>query len=118
MRIERADPSAAKGWFAGPGESGLAISVGYANCGIDEPHLHRQITEVYLVASGSCQIRVERETITLQPGDLIVVEPGEAHTFLSSSSSYFHYVIHTPRLPVEQARADKQLVSRARLGLE
>ncbi len=38
MRVERSDPSAAKGWYAGPWNSDLAVSIGYANEGIDEPH--------------------------------------------------------------------------------
>ena len=31
MRLERADPTAAKGWYAGPWNSDLTVSVGYAN---------------------------------------------------------------------------------------
>ncbi|MGC9335052.1 MAG: hypothetical protein ACP5JJ_12940 [Anaerolineae bacterium] len=39
MRIERADPGITKGWYWGPWNSNLGISVGYANQGVDEPHL-------------------------------------------------------------------------------
>ena len=85
MRIERSDPKAAKGWYTGPWDSGLPVSIGYANEGINEPHLHTRITEIYLVARGTSTVRVESETITLQAGDVLVIEPGEAHTFLSSS---------------------------------
>jgi hypothetical protein len=49
--------------------------------------------------------------------DVIVVEPGEAHTFLSSSPDHFHFVIQTPGLMGEAARVDKVLVPRSRLGL-
>ena len=49
MRIERAD-RAAKGWYAGPWSADLAVALGYANAGIDDPHLHRRTTEIYLVA--------------------------------------------------------------------
>lgn len=117
MRIEHADPLGDKGWYAGVGNSALPISVGYANTGIDEPHVHSQLTEIYLVARGTTQMRVERETITLAAGDVIVIEPGEAHTFLASSPDYFHFVIHTPGLTGETARAEKSAVSRSRLGL-
>src|SRR5262245_23185873 len=98
MRLERAQSSVDKGWYAGPWNSPLQISLGYANIGIDEPHVHTQITEIYLVARGTSTLRVERETLTQSAGDLIVVEPGEAHTFLESSPDYFHFVIHTPGL--------------------
>ena len=116
MQIERADPTTDKGWYAGPWNSDLSIAVGYANVGIDDPHAHGRITEIYLVARGTCQMRVERETVTLEAGDVIVVEPGEAHTFRSSSPDYFHFVVHAPRLSAEEARADRVAVGRARLG--
>jgi mannose-6-phosphate isomerase-like protein (cupin superfamily) len=116
MRLERADRNS-KGWLAGPWDSELAISIGYANQGIDEPHVHRQITEIYLVARGTALIRVGSQTIELISGDVIIVEPGEAHTFLSSSYDYFHYVIHTPGLSGEQAKTEKYVVSHEDLGL-
>jgi len=77
-----------------------------------------QITEIYLVSRGTAQIRIEQETITLQAGDLLVVEPGEAHTFSVHSLDYFHLVIHTPALFGDDARREKQAVPRSRLGLD
>lgn len=118
MRLEHADLTAAKGWYAGLWNSELPIAIGYANAGIDEPHMHKQITEIYLVARGASQIRVELETLTLHAGDMIIIEPGEAHTFLSSSPDYFHVVLHVPALSGDNARCDKQPASQARLGLE
>jgi mannose-6-phosphate isomerase-like protein (cupin superfamily) len=118
MRIERGNFTNLKGWHTGPWDSDLPISVGYANAGIDEPHLHERITEIYLIARGTSVVRVERETITLSVGDMLVVEPGEAHTFLNSSSDYFHFVVHIPGLAGEEARSEKSAVSRARLGLQ
>ena len=118
MRLERAETDRPKGWYFGPWNFGLGVSVGYANEGIDEPHFHRQMTEIYMVARGECRIRVEQETVIMRSGDVIVVEPGEAHTFLSSSDDYFHFVMHLPALEGEAAQADKIAVSRSRLGLE
>ena len=117
MRIEHADYSVDKGWYLGAWNSALPISVGYANKGIDEPHVHSQITEIYLVARGTSQLRIEQKTLTLVAGDVIAIEPGEAHTFLTSSPDYFHFVIHTPGLSGEVARTEKSVVSRARLDL-
>ena len=116
MRVQKADPSAAKGWYVGPWNSGLSVSVGYANEGIDEPHVHQRITEIYLVARGTAEMRVEQETVTLKAGDVIVVEPGEAHTFLASSPDYFHFVVHVPGLTGGEARAEKSAVPRSRLA--
>jgi mannose-6-phosphate isomerase-like protein (cupin superfamily) len=117
MRIERSNPSIDKGWYAGPWNSDLEISIGYANRGINEPHVHSKITEIYIVARGDAQIRIEKETITITDGDIIIIEPGEAHTFLSSSTNYFHFVIHTPCMVGDQTQIEKILVTKTRLGL-
>jgi len=117
MRLERSGGEP-KGWLAGPWDGGaLGVSVGFANAGIDEPHVHERISEIYLVARGRSLVRVEQETVELGPGDVLVVEPGEAHTFLESSDDYFHFVVHAPGLAEEEARREKSPVPRARLGL-
>ena len=117
MRIEKADVSIAKGWYVGPWDSDLDISIGYANEGVDEPHLHQRMTEVYFLAKGTVEMRIERQTVVLTEKDVIVVEPGEAHTFLTCSPDHFHFVIQTPGLTGEDAKADKVLVPYSRLGI-
>ena len=117
MRLEHANREVGKGWYAGPWNSNLEVSVGYANQGIDEPHVHTRITEIYLVAKGSAEIRIEQQTVVLGQGDMVVVEPGEAHTFLRSTSDYFHFVVHTPGLAGEAACDEKKRAPRSRLGL-
>ena len=117
MRIERADPSIVKGWYLGPWNSDLPLSLGYAPKGIDEPHIHTRITEIYLVARGTSKLRVGDRTVTLTPGDVVVVEPGEPHTFIGSSPDYFHFVIQTPGVQGEEVRAERIAVTHADLGL-
>ena len=84
--------------------------MGCAHQGIDEPHLHRSIHEIYCVARGSAVVRVEGERVRLEQGQVLVVEPGEVHTFVSSSADYMHFVIQAPGLRGEEARADKVLL--------
>ncbi len=117
MKHFHSDRLAEKGWYVGPWNGTFAFPIGYANAGIDEPHVHQQVTEVYLVASGTAEARIEHETVHLTAGDILIIEPGEAHTFLSNSPDYFHFVIHTPALSEGAMRADKQPVPRARLAL-
>jgi quercetin dioxygenase-like cupin family protein len=117
MHYKQANLIDDKGWYAGPWDSNLSISVGFANKGIDQPHVHSRITEIYLVARGTAEIRVEKQTITLAAGDMIIVNPGEAHTFLSSSPEYYHFVIHTPGLTGEKARTEKSSIPLSRLGM-
>jgi mannose-6-phosphate isomerase-like protein (cupin superfamily) len=117
MRIETANADVAKGWYLGAWNSTLGISIGYANQGIDEPHLHRRMTEVYLMARGTATMQVGAHRVTLGQDELIVIDPGEAHTFLSASPDHFHFVLQIPGLQGEEARADKILVPRSALGL-
>jgi len=116
MRLERAT-DADKGWLAGPWDGDLGVSLGFATVGVDEPHLHTRVTEIYLVAKGASSVRVEAETLELTAGDMLIVDPGEAHTFLSSSQDYLHFVVHVPGLSGDEAQREKQSVARARLGL-
>ena len=118
MRIGKADAGTAKGWCFGPWNTDLGVAIGWATAAIDEPHLHRRMTEIYLVGWGTAEARVEREAVRLRPGDILVVEPGEAHTFTVSSPDYLHFVLHLPALPEAEAQADKIPVSRQRLGLD
>jgi hypothetical protein len=117
LRIHHSSPSAPKGWFEGPWNSDLGLSLGFANEWINEPYLHSALTEIYLVASGTATVRVERGEVCLSRGDVVIIEPGEAHSFTQSSADYFHFVIHFPGLSGPAAAADKILVDPSRLGL-
>lgn len=88
-----------KGWFYGPWNSNLPIPIGYANVGIQEKHLHNQMYEVYLIAQGHSTAEVNGDRIMLSAGDILVVEPGEAHTFIENSPDYLHFVLQTPFIP-------------------
>lgn len=110
-------PYSKKGWYVGTWNGTFPFPVGYADREVDEPHLHTTITEVYLVAKGTSELRIEKETVALSEGDMIIVEPGEAHTFLSNSVEYFHFVFHYPGLTAEELKRDKQRVPRGCLGL-
>ena len=85
--------------------------------GIDEPHLLINTNEIYLIARESAKIRIESQTVKLSTGQMLLLEPGEAHRFLSYSPDYFHFVLHIPDITADQAMPDKNLVSRERLGI-
>jgi len=110
MRLLHSNPSEEKGWYTGPWNSDLPISIGYANKGIDQPHWHRQVTEIYLIARGSAELRVDNQIVTLSAGDMILIQPGEVHTFVSSSPDYLHFVLHVPGLAEDAARRDKVVI--------
>ena len=95
-RDSRATSEAGKGWFAGPWDSALPIAAGWADRGVNRPHRHDQMYEVYFVARGESTAMVEGATIHLRAGDMLAVEPGEAHTFITCTDEYLHFVIQAP----------------------
>jgi mannose-6-phosphate isomerase-like protein (cupin superfamily) len=115
MRQYRAPLGESKGWLTGPWESSLGVSIGFASEGIDDPHVHPDLDEVYLVARGTSQLRVGAQTLHLAPGTVVVVEAGEPHTFLGSSIDYLHFVLHIPAPP--SGGTHKVAVGRDALGL-
>lgn len=102
LQIDKNKP---KGWFAGPWNSELEVSIGYANEGINELHYHTKMREVYLIAKGESTAKVNGQEVKLVAGDMLVVEPNEIHTFTTNSKDYLHFVIHTPF-----AKDDKVLI--------
>lgn len=117
MRVKRVSRDSAKGWWAGAWNSSLPIAVGYATTAIDDPHVHERVTEIYLVATGSSTLRIEKDSVKLEQGDMVIIDPGEAHTFTESSADYLHFVIHSPSLPAIEHQQERIAVPRSRLGL-
>ena len=106
-----ADSNDPKGWYTGPWNSAVPAAVGYANEGINLEHFHAQMFEIYLVAQGESTAMVDGETVRLRARDVLVVEPGEVHTFTHSTPDYFHFVIQTPFVA-----GDKRLGHKAETG--
>jgi mannose-6-phosphate isomerase-like protein (cupin superfamily) len=77
----------------------VTVAVGYADRGVDDPHVHRGMHEIYRVARGRSTAVVGCHRIDLHAGDLLVVEPGERHTFEASSEDYLHFVVQAPFVP-------------------
>jgi mannose-6-phosphate isomerase-like protein (cupin superfamily) len=99
-------PKDGKGWFVGPWNSTVPVAVGWADRGVNQPHRHDQMCEIYLVARGESVAVVAGRTIHLGPGNMLVVEPGEAHTFISSSDDYLHFVVQAPFFKGDKADVD------------
>ena len=99
MKIYTPSRDEPKGWSVGPWNSAVPIPIGYANQGINEVHYHAVMHEVYLIARGTSTALVGGQEVRLAAGDILVVEPGEVHTFLESSAEYFHFVLQTPFIP-------------------
>jgi len=72
------------------------VPIGYATKGVKEQHYHAEMNEIYLIARGQSKAIVGSKTIILESGQILVVEPGEVHTFMESTEDYLHFVIQAP----------------------
>ena len=102
--IRRTVRTDGRGWFVGPWDSSVPIALGYATRGVDESHAHDAMYEVYCVARGESSAVVDGHDIDLRVGDVLVVEPGESHTFVRSSDDYLHFVVQAPFVPGDKRR--------------
>ena len=68
-----------EGWHLA--EAGLPIQVGvkFGASPFGKRHLHKTMTEYFLLLEGELRLWVNEETMAMKKGDLLVVEPGEAH---------------------------------------
>lgn len=92
----RGTPDDGRGWFVGPWNSAVPVAVGWVDRAVNLPHRHLHLSEVYLVARGSSVAVVASREVVLVAGDMLVVEPGEDHTFLTISEDYLHFVVQAP----------------------
>jgi quercetin dioxygenase-like cupin family protein len=68
-------------------EAGMPIQVGvkFGSSPFGKEHLHRTMAEYFLLVAGSMKISVAGQILEMEKGDLLVVEPGEAHEVLACS---------------------------------
>ena len=95
--VHRANQSGSpKGWFVGPWDSPVPTLVGYANQGISELHYHAEMFEVCMAARGTSVAIINDVEVGLKTGYMLVIEPGEIHTFAESPADHLHFVIQAP----------------------
>ena len=61
--IKRTVDTTGTGWWVGPWNSAVPIAAGYADIGVNEPHTHYRMHEIYLVARGTSRALVSDETV-------------------------------------------------------
>ncbi len=98
-----------EGWRLG--EVGMPIQVGVKSGAtpFGKKHLHRTMAEYFLLLAGELRLGVGGETLDLVKGDLVVVEPGEAHEVLSASPNALLLLLMPPPVPGDKVElADKR----------
>jgi len=67
-------------------------------------HLHRTMAEYFLLLRGELQLRVADRELAMKQGDLVVVEPGEAHAVIHASRDSLLLLLMPP--PVENDKIE------------
>lgn len=56
-------------------------------------HYHEDMEEIFILVRGIAQMRVGENCITLEPGDAVIVSPGEVHSMKNNGSQEVEYVV-------------------------
>lgn len=82
-------------------EAGMPIQVGvkFGTSPFARRHLHRTMAEYFLLVAGSMKVSVAGQALEMEKGDLLVVEPGEAHEVLASSPDALLLLMMPPPVP-------------------
>jgi mannose-6-phosphate isomerase-like protein (cupin superfamily) len=73
----------------------LAVTVVQARRGLTR-HFHRESTELYFGLSGSGSVQIGADLVPLCPGDLIRIDPGEAHHAIASRDDLTFLALTVP----------------------
>jgi len=92
------------GWYLA--EAGMPIQVGVksGSTPFGKKHLHKTMAEYFLLLAGELRLSVGAATLELAIGDLVVVEPGEAHEVLHASPDAMLLMLMPP--PVANDKAE------------
>ncbi len=97
-----------EGWRLG--EAGMPIQVGVKSGAtpFGKKHLHKTMAEYFLLLAGELRLGVDGEILDLVKGDLIVVEPGEAHEVLFASPDALLFLLMPPPVPGDKVELTKK----------
>jgi len=74
-----------EGWHFAETDLPVQIGVKSAETPFGGKHLHKTMVEYFLLLEGNLRLQVNDEILEMEQGDLILVEPGEAHQVLHGS---------------------------------
>ena len=58
-----------------------------------QPHYHEDMQEIFIMLGGPVSMRVDEETVELQAGDAILIDPREVHEMKNVSDGDVEYVV-------------------------
>jgi len=96
-----------EGWHLA--EAGLPIQVGvkFGASPFGKKHLHQTMAEYFLLLAGELLLQVNEKTLEMKKGDLILVEPGEAHEVLHASPDALLLLLMPPPVPGDKVELEE-----------
>ena len=74
-----------EGWHLAETDLPIQVGVKSADTPFGGRHLHKTMAEYFLLLQGRLRLQVNDEVLEMEQGDLILVEPGEAHQVVHAS---------------------------------
>ncbi|GEM_PF-1249322 len=96
-----------EGWHLA--EAGLPIQVGVKSGAspFSHGHLHRTMAEYFILLRGSVRLRVDDRELVMKQGDLVVIEPGEAHAVIHASRDSLLLLLMPPPVPGDKVELEE-----------
>lgn len=87
--------------FGPPLESAGLIVVSLCKSTLTSPHRHLYLDELF-IALTSAIVHVEGKTVSLEQGDAVLVERGEAHSMEARDSPAVLFAVKLPNIPTDK----------------
>lgn len=56
-------------------------------------HYHQDMDEVFIITQGTAEMTVNNNTVTMNPGDCILVEANEQHSMKNTTNTPVQYIV-------------------------
>lgn len=72
------------------------VIIGLITKGLKIPHHHKLVYEYFIIDKGHMDIKVGKDLVMLDAGDVLMVEPGEKHSIQETSADLRCYIVKYP----------------------
>jgi quercetin dioxygenase-like cupin family protein len=102
-----ADLAGREGWHLK--QAGLPVQVGIKSGAtpFSGPHRHRTMAEYFYLLEGELRLRVDAREVETKKGDLVVVEPGEAHQVVRASRDSLLLLLMPQDIPNDKVELEE-----------
>lgn len=58
-----------------------------------QPHYHEDMQEIFVLLSGQVTMKIGDETVSMSPGDTVIIEPAEIHQMTNTTDETAEYLV-------------------------